>query len=96
MSNEEKNISQVLDRMFERYKLNSKLTEAKLIQQWPEIVGPLIAKHTDKLELKGKTLYIHVSNPVLKNELFYQREQIMQNCNLHLQEQAIEKIFVGH
>jgi predicted nucleic acid-binding Zn ribbon protein len=95
MPKEELNIGQVLDKMFDRYKLNSKLTEAKLIQNWPRIVGPIIDKHTRKLEVKGKTLYVYVNNPVLKNELFFQRDQILGNCNEFLEEVLLEKIFIG-
>lgn len=91
----EKNISEVLDQMYQKYKLNSKLEEVKLNESWEKIVGPLIFKHTTKIQLKGKTLYVSFDEAVLKNEMFYRREELAKSVNDFFGRIIVEKVFVN-
>jgi predicted nucleic acid-binding Zn ribbon protein len=88
-------ISSVIDAMYKRYHLDSKLDELHIERDWESIVGKLFAKYTTELSLKGKTLYIKVDNPVLKNELFLQRNELLGKVNEFYQRVVVEKIFVS-
>lgn len=91
----EKNISEVIESMYKKYKLSQKIEELNLVQIWEQIVGKMIAKHTSKIELKGRTLYVTFDEAPLKNEMFYRREQLATSINQHLGKTVVEKVFVG-
>lgn len=91
----EKNISDVLRRMNDRYHLTQKHNEIELVKVWEEIVGHLIAKHTASISMRGKTLYVSFDQAPLKNEMFLQRDVLMKNVNDRMGAGFIEKIFIG-
>jgi predicted nucleic acid-binding Zn ribbon protein len=95
MNNKEKNIGDVLNKMMDKYKLTSKMHEIELMNVWEEITGKLIAKHTTKLEMRGKTLYVWFDQAPLKNEIFLRRDQLMKTINDRMGVGFIEKIFIG-
>lgn len=91
----EKSIADVVKRMNDRYHLTQKHNEIELVKHWGEIVGQLIAKHTTSLTIKGKTLYVKFDQAPLKNEMFLQRETLMQKVNERMGAGFVEKIFIG-
>jgi len=95
MSNKEKNIGDVLNKMMDKYRLKSKFNEIELVKVWEEIAGKLVAKHTTKLEIKGKTLYVWFDQAPLKNEIFLRRDQLLNAINDKMGQGFIEKIFIG-
>jgi predicted nucleic acid-binding Zn ribbon protein len=95
MNNKEKNIGEVLNKMMDKYRLTSKMHEIELVKVWEEITGVLVAKHTTKLEMRGKTLYVWFDQAPLKNEIFLRRDQLLKAINDRLGENFIEKIFIG-
>lgn len=95
MSNKEKNIGDVLNKMMDKYRLKSKFNEIELVKVWEEIAGKLVAKHTTKLEIKGKTLYVWFDQAPLKNEMFLRRDQLLNAINDKMGQGFIEKIFIG-
>lgn len=72
--------------------LESPLNEYRLIQAWKEIMGPSIAAQTENLFIKNQTLYVHVTSPVLRQELSMGRNLIIKNLNLHVGAQVIVNI----
>jgi predicted nucleic acid-binding Zn ribbon protein len=91
----EKNIADVMKRMNDRYHLTQKHNEIELVKHWETIVGNLIAKHTSNINIKGKTLYVSFDQAPLKNEMFLQRDALIQKVNEHMGAGFIEKIFIG-
>ena len=61
---------------------------------WKDLMGATIAKYTDKIEIFGSTLIIHTHVAPLKNELSYQREQIIQRVNEALGKSTIKDVVI--
>ena len=78
-----------------RYRLQPKMTELDIINRWEEIVGHLVFKHTTELKMLNKTLYVKFDNAPLKNEMFLQKDLLLQRINEAFQTTVIEKIFIG-
>ena len=55
-------------------------------------MGSAIARYTTSVELKGNTLYVHLSSPALSNELSYGKTKIIENLNERLGENLIQKL----
>lgn len=78
MGNDIKPLGKVLEEVLQMYRLKSKVNEVNLVNSWEEVVGPLIAKKTEKLWLKGKELHLVIGSAPLKQELRYSKDQIIE------------------
>ena len=72
--------------------LESKLQETRVINAWEEVVGKLIARHTDQLQIKDRVLYVKVDSAALREELSYQRSKLVKDLNKAADVEAIEDI----
>jgi len=78
--------------MLKSYKLDSKFTEAALVNSWEKVVGPMIAKHTVQLSVYKRKLYVKMDNAALRNELTYAREKIKTALNRQAGAQIIDEL----
>jgi predicted nucleic acid-binding Zn ribbon protein len=72
--------------------LESKLQETRVINAWEEVVGKLIARHTDQMQIKDRVLYVKVDSAALREELSYQRSKLVKNLNKAADVEAIDDI----
>ena len=72
--------------------LESPLNERRLVNAWPEVVGPSIAAYTDGLFVRNQTLYVHLTSAVLRQELMMGRTLLVRNLNKHVGAQVITDI----
>jgi len=91
---DEKPIKQVISDLLDAYKLGGKMDELKIVNNWSEIVGLVIAKNTTKLQLKGNTLWIFVESAPLKNELTFHRSIILQKINTFFKKEIVKEILI--
>ena len=61
---------------------------------WEQIMGKTIARYTDSIQIHGHTLYISTSVAPLRQELLYQKENIIQRVNEALGEQVIKEVVI--
>ena len=74
-------IGEILEEFFQRPYIARKIAEGKLPQFWREVVGESIANITDEIRLENNILYVKVSSSVVRNDLFYRRDQLMELLN---------------
>ncbi|MDR0891504.1 MAG: DUF721 domain-containing protein [Mediterranea sp.] len=60
--------------------LEGPLNEQRLLDSWPEILGPH-AKFTTNLYIRNQTLYVHLTSAVLRQELMMGRERLVRLLN---------------
>ena len=72
--------------------LESKLQETRVINAWEEVVGKLIARHTDQMQIKDRVLYIKVDSAALREELSYQRSKLVKSLNKAADVEAVDDI----
>ena len=68
----------------------SPLIFGELENNWEKIVGERISRATKIVKIENKTLYIKCKNPTWKNELQYQKKEILNKLNQETSQ--IEKI----
>lgn len=61
---------------------------------WEKLMGKTIAKYTEKIQIYGSTLYITTTMAPLKQELLYQKEQILQRVNEALGENVVKEVVI--
>ena len=55
--------------------------KGKIVNSWKDIVGESIAKRTTKIYITEKTLVVHLDSSVLKHELHFMRQAILEKVN---------------
>lgn len=94
MITNERPLKKVIDDMLEAYQLKSKINEVKIVNEWQNAVGEMIAKNTDKLFVKRRKLYVYLTSAPIKNELVYARHEILKRLNEAVGEEVIDEIIV--
>jgi len=84
-------IAQLVTELFGKYKIDSKIGEARIIAAWPEVLGPL-AKPTDELHIKNKVLFANLSSSVIRNELYMMRSTLLRQLNEKAEKEVITDI----
>ena len=85
-------ISEVISDYINQLKIGPKLGEARIINSWPQVVGPVIAKQTEKVYIRNGVFYVHLKSPVLRNELSYMKTRIIEVLNERAGEKIITRV----
>jgi predicted nucleic acid-binding Zn ribbon protein len=73
-------------------KMSDGVQTARLKMHWENIAGKAVAKYTDKIEIKNKTLYIHTDVAPLKQELMFQKPLLLTRVNEQLGEEVVKEL----
>ena len=73
-------------------KLNSGLNNIKVQNLWREVMGNNVNSYTNEIVLKKNTLYVNLSSSVLRQELSFGKQKIIDLLNKELGKTIIKKI----
>jgi hypothetical protein len=72
--------------------LNSGLNNVKIQKLWEETMGTNVNSYTNEVVLKNKTLYVNISSSVLRQELSYGKQKIVELLNKEIGSEIITKV----
>ncbi len=55
--------------------------EGRIIDAWPEVLGPMVARYTGEMNIRDGVLFVHIKSAPLRQELFNCRHQIIAKLN---------------
>jgi hypothetical protein len=87
-------IKEALDKMLQSSVWKDAYLATKLQEDWEILVGRTVAKYTDKLEIRGRTLYVYTKAGPLKQELNYNKAVLLERIAAHLGSKLISDIAV--
>lgn len=90
----EQTLKDALDALFKAYGLDVRMAEKKLLNSWPSICGPMIARYTKNIYISNKKLYLHIDNAVVREELIFSREKLREKLNNEAGSELIEEIII--
>lgn len=61
---------------------------------WADLMGPLIAGYTDRIQISGDKLFIYTQVAPLRHELTFQRDQIRTRVNDALGQEVIQEVII--
>ncbi|WGK64376.1 DUF721 domain-containing protein [Croceiramulus getboli] len=91
---EPQSMTDALGHFVERNRLRKGMDKVQIEDVWEEIMGPAISKYTEALKLEGSTLLVRLSSSVLREELGYGKEKIIQNINEAMGRELIQKLIL--
>lgn len=79
--NNAEQIGKLIRNFLRQESLESPLNEQRLLDAWPQLLGPTIASYTDGLFIRNQILYVHLTSAALRQELMMGRELLVRNLN---------------
>lgn len=87
-------LSEAVRQFLNQSKLKGSIQALQIEDAWEKIMGKTISKYTDKIEIRGSTLYISTTVGPLKQELSFQKAKILERVNEALGEQVVKEIVI--
>ena len=75
--------------------LETPLNQKRLVEAWPEVAGPVIARYTLNTYIYNQTLFVRLSNPALRSDLSMMRQGLVKKLNDYVGEQIITDVRFG-
>lgn len=72
--------------------LETPLLQRRLMESWPQVAGPIIARYTLDVYISNQTLVVRLNNPALRHDLSMQRAEYVRRLNAHVGAQVIADI----
>jgi len=72
--------------------LQAPLNEYRLLQAWPEVVGESVAKRSSGLRIGDGKLWVHISSPALRANLFLQRQTLLERLHAAVGARVVDDI----
>jgi len=87
-------LGEVLKDYVRAMKLQSGLTETRVIKSWYELMGKTIADATLNVTIKNKVMFVHLNSAVIRGELVMMRQKIIDAINTKAGAQVIEDLIL--
>jgi len=76
-------------------KLKNDIQAMQIVDLWEKLMGKTIAKYTDSIKIYGNKLYISTNVAPLREELRFQKENIILRVNEALKENVIKEVIIN-
>lgn len=93
-NNEHISISDALKEFVETNKLEKGLDKVNVSEAWVKLMGNGVNNYTTSVNLERETLYIQLSSSVLREELSYGKQKIINMLNEELGKEIIKKLIL--
>lgn len=90
--NNTQRLSEVLKDLIGTFNLEQKLSEARVMNAWDEILGKSFTSHTKRMYVKDRILFVQIDSAVARNELIMMRERLVRALNEKAGKKVIEQI----
>ena len=74
--------------------LTKGMQKLKIEEVWEQLMGAGVVSYTERVELQNKTLIIKLTSSVLREELSYGKEKIIQLINQEMGEELVKKLLL--
>lgn len=86
-------IGEIIDKMFRAYGLTGKMKEMDVVNGWEEMMGKAVANRTEKLFISNKVLHIKLNSSVMRDELSYGKQVIIERINQRAGEEMVNDVW---
>lgn len=90
----EYSLGDALRKFLNQSQLKGSIQALQIEEVWEQIMGKTVARYTDKIQIHGHTLYVNTTIAPLRQELMYQKENILQRVNEALGEKVIKEVVI--
>tara|TARA_B110000438_G_C15646670_1_gene577775 strand:- start:261 stop:551 length:291 start_codon:yes stop_codon:yes gene_type:complete len=87
-------IGAVIKKLLKNQKLEGRLKELDVLKLSKELLGKNLMKYINDLSVKNGTLIIKIKSAVVRNELSYQKSEIIKKINEQVGNEIIKEIIL--
>lgn len=87
-------LQEAIQQFLQKSRLKSGIQAIRIEEVWEQLMGKTIAKYTEKIQIINGTLFISTTIAPLKNELLYQKLQIIERVNEAMGEFTIKEVVI--
>lgn len=87
-----KPIKEVFGDFMKKLRMEDKLLEIELTENWEEIAGSLVARHTTELSFRNEKIILRLDSAPLKQELTYNKSALIDKINRSIGRKAIKEL----
>ena len=85
-------LSGVLPRVLKRLGLDQGLLGWRAVQEWEQVVGPRVARHTRAIAFRDGVLQIEVEGSAWMHELAFLKQDLVRKVNRHLGSRLVRDV----
>ena len=85
-------VSGALSRMFGRLGLERGLLGWRAVSEWPDLVGPRVARHTRAIAFRDGLLQVEVEGSAWMHELGFLKRELVRTINQHLGSECVKDV----
>lgn len=89
-----KSIKGVWNDFMKKSNLNRKLVEQEINSRWEELAGPLVARHTTKLNFYNDKLTVYLDSAPLKHEVSMRKSSLLAKVNKGLDGDVVDELII--
>lgn len=90
----ELSLKDALKQFLNQSRLKGDVQALQIEEIWDKLMGKTISKYTESIKIIHQTLFITTTVAPLKNELLYQKENIIKRVNEALGENVIKQVVI--
>ena len=90
----QQSIGEVVRKLLKNQKLEGRLKELDVLKLSEELLGKNLMKYINDLSVKNGTLIIKVKSAVVRNELSYQKSEIIKKINEQVGNEILKEIIL--
>ncbi len=87
-------LGDAIQQFLNKSKIKTSIQAIQIEDAWEQIMGKTIAKYTESIKIQGHTLFIKTPVAPLKQELLYQKENIIKRVNEWLGQNQISEVVI--
>tara|TARA_B100000427_G_scaffold262562_1_gene227228 strand:+ start:82 stop:375 length:294 start_codon:yes stop_codon:yes gene_type:complete len=92
--NNTRHINEIASKLVGNPKIAKKFFELDVIESWNEVIGKNLKKYVLDIYLKDGSLIVKFESSVVRNELSYKKQKIIQDINTKMGEGAVKEIIL--
>lgn len=87
-------LKEVIIEYLKALKIDGKVKQVGVISSYEKVVGKTIAKATSKIYFRDSTLVLELNSSVLRNELYMQKQKLIELLNEKAGENIVEDVIL--
>ena len=93
-STNEQPLKKVIDEWLTEHPMANKAKETRVTHLWGALLGPAVKSRTKNIYFNKGILTVKLDSSVLRNELSFAKENIVENINKELGEEVVKELIL--
>jgi predicted nucleic acid-binding Zn ribbon protein len=93
-SSEIQHIGTAIQHMLKEFHIKAKFDEANVVASWERLVGKPIAKHTKKVFVRNKVVFVELNSPSLKHDLTMHKAHLLSILKKEFGDHSVSEIVI--